>query len=112
MNNPLIHIDAREAIRLADNLAAYAKLTGKEGDEVLNKKGNDLRIQLFTVYRTHKWRALTGRGKEIKDIGFRELEARAKSGLGTKIRDKNLSAKYFNLAPKFDKNGRPLSKWQ
>lgn len=64
--------------RLNDALGLYAAYAKGSVDEILAKKGNDLRIQLYTGFRDAKWK-----GDNIADI---EMRRRAAQGRGTLIR--------------------------
>lgn len=95
--------DASQLNRLNVRLRQYLDLTKKNEDEVLNKKGNDLRIQLFKLFYAQKF---GGKGK--KKIAWKELKDRTKAGRGTYVRQKYLT----RAVPFVDKNGRKLSPWQ
>lgn len=102
----MIYLESADKSALARvnlRLNQYLAITKKTEDEVLNKKGNDLRIQAYKLFRERKWNG--GKG-----IAERELRKRTKAGKGTKVRDMVLSGKYGSSP--VDKNGRKLSKWQ
>jgi hypothetical protein len=62
--------------------ARYMDATSKLPDEVLEKKGRDLGIQLFNQFKARKW---GGKGKH-PGIAKAGLLARTKAGKGTKVR--------------------------
>jgi hypothetical protein len=101
----MLTVDASDLARLSRNLKAYKEASRKDWDEILNKKGNDLRIQLFKLFRKAKWKG----GKRIAE---RELIKRTRSGQGTLVRLKYLTDRYSGSAPGTDKNGKPLNRWQ
>jgi hypothetical protein len=91
--------------RLNKFLTKYQLASGKTFDEVIEKKGNDLRIKLFQGYWEHRW------GNK-RTTGFTELRRRTRQGLGTLVRMKQLDSKYAAKAPQVDRLGRKLSAWQ
>jgi hypothetical protein len=93
---------------LSENISKYALVSGLTISEILDKKGNDLRIQLFKGFWNQKF---GGKGAKKKDIAFRELARRTKGGLGTLVRLKFLDTQWGE-APSVGKTGRPLSLWQ
>lgn len=101
----MLTVDVSQLDRLQANLKKYAAVSKKDEDEILNKKGNDLRIQLYRGFKKAKWKG----GKKIAE---RELKRRSKAGIGTLVRLKYLTDRYSANAPKTDKTGKPLSLWQ
>ncbi|RME67490.1 MAG: hypothetical protein D6781_13095 [Verrucomicrobia bacterium] len=71
--------------RLAAALRTYARVTGRDAQEVLDRKGRDLGIQLFRAFRSRQWgghpRATRGR-----TLARLEADARARRGRGTVLR--------------------------
>jgi hypothetical protein len=64
--------------RLNDALLLYASYARSGVDEILAKKGNDLRVQLYRKFSAEKWKGGPG-------IAEREMRARATQGIGTRI---------------------------
>ena len=87
-------------------LKEYVRVTGKTAFDVMDKKGNDLRIQMFRGMFEKKF---GGRRKgRNKTIAYLEFARRSKAGSGIKVR----SDVSVDGAPAVDKNGKPLSEWQ
>lgn len=86
--------------RLFHNLQAYKNLSRKTTEEVVSKKGNDLRIKLFRGYRSARWGGKSGRG-----IAFREARMRAEEGKGTTVR----AGIDYGKAPTSSRTGKPLT---
>jgi len=78
-------------------LQEYQTYSRKLPSEVLQKKGNDLRIQLFRLFREKRWAG----GKTIAE---REMRARAKEGKGTLTR-RGLDISH---TPTVSRTGKPL----
>lgn len=91
---------------LNHNLSKYAQVSKLTLAQVLDKKGNDLRIQLFRGFWNHKF----GNGKK-GGIAWRELAKRSRAGLGTLVRKLFLDSAN-GTTPETDKRGRRLSLWQ
>lgn len=103
----IAHADISELQRFERNFREYVRLRGKDSDELLNLKSNDLRIQLAKEFRQVRWKP-GGKGQQGKGKGFVDMRRRAKAGIGTNIR----KLVPVSTVPEVDKNGRPLSKWQ
>ena len=83
----------REQIeRLNKRLREYLDLSCKTTEEVVSKKGNDLRISMFQKFKEHRWGGTSG----SKGIAVAEWRAR---GYKIKVR-KSLLAKARGLKPK------------
>lgn len=105
-----LNIDATALTRLNQKLAEYASIyTRLTVPEILEKKGNDLRIQLFKLFRAFRY----GKGK--KGIAWAELERRSKAGRGTFVRLRTLSNRWGS-PPEMTAAGKrkpyKLSQWQ
>lgn len=92
---------------LQRSLQDYVRLGKKLPEDVLNKKGNDLRIQLYRLFRERRWAG-------GKNVAHREVRARAAQGRGTLVRSKTLE---MSGAPEKTKSRRgaqsvPLTLWQ
>ena len=75
-----------ELERLQTTLATYAGVTSRVGPELIARKAQDLRIQLYKGFSEHRWMG-SGRGAQNnRGIAFIEMRARAKEGKGTVIR--------------------------
>jgi len=61
-------------------------------EDALEKKGRDIGIKLWQAFATHKWGGL---GKPQKGLARAELDARASSGIGIKLRA-SLMAEYLS----------------
>ena len=97
--NASIQIDPRamaELQQLNRELALYSVLARKTMDEVLDKKGRDLGIQLFREFSAHK----LGKG-----MARRDLDARTAAGKGTRVRPE-LLARYQQARKQFSALGR------
>jgi hypothetical protein len=80
-----------ELERLQTTLATYAGVTSRVGPELIARKAQDLRIQLYKGFAEHRWQG-SGRGaKNNRGVAFVEMRARSKQGDGTVLR-KNLVA--------------------
>lgn len=90
-----LRINKRQLDLLQNSLAQYTIASGKSKTEVLDKKGNDLRIQLYRGFKEAKW-------KGGKDIAWREARRRHRSGKGTIVRSNFLDDKYGS-PPKFQR---------
>jgi hypothetical protein len=105
----MIQVDASEVDRLNRNLQAYVALSGRAADEVVRKKGEDLRIQLAREFFRQRWKG--GRG-----VAWREFKGRVRAGEGTLVRLKSVSSRFLAASgkelPATDTRGRPLSSWQ
>lgn len=80
--------------------------------EILDKKGNDLRIQLWKLFWYQKF---GGPGKKKESIASKELARRAKSGKGIIVRARELDAKWGtppDIANGRKRKGYKLSLWQ
>lgn len=100
-------VDASALDRLRGCLQRYYLLSGKTISDILDQKGNDLRIQLFRGFWAQKF---GGGGTKKTGIAFRELARRAKAGIGTKVRLMFLDGRWGS-PPSTDKRGRALSLW-
>lgn len=75
-----------ELERLQTTLATYAGVTSRVGPELIARKAQDLRIQLYKGFAEHRWMG-SGRGPQNnRGIAFIEMRARAKVGEGTVLR--------------------------
>jgi hypothetical protein len=88
--------DTKELERFGDTMKRYLAVSKKEEDEVLNRKGNDLRIQIGKGFQRQRWKG----GKRIAE---REGKRRAKSGKGTLVRAQYLMDRYIGKAPEYIK---------
>ena len=68
--------------RLAATLSDYISETGKALDDVLEKKGRDLSIQLFKAFQGKEW----GGVPKKRGIAVEELARRTAARKGTKVR--------------------------
>ena len=89
---------------LAQKLKQYVAVSGKTAVDVLNQKGNDLRIQLYKEFAKYRWSK-----RRRSNIAWKEFRARVAAGKGTKIKWRTQMAAN---APMTDKNGRPTSSYQ
>ena len=85
----MIHLPAEtfaELERLQTTLATYAGVVSRVGPEMIARKAQDLRIQLYKGFAQHRWQG-SGRGAQNnRGVAFVEMRARAKQGRGTVIR--------------------------
>lgn len=95
-------IDIRGHAELDKALRDYVRLSGKTVDEVLAKKGNDLRIQLFRGFYSKRL---------ARGASHQQMLARSRSGRGTLTRWKTLGASYIGNVPD-SATGAPLNKQQ
>jgi hypothetical protein len=94
--------DISDLLRLQRNLQAYAKVRHKKTtDEILNQKGNDLRIQLFRGFWAQRWK----KGRNL----VRNLLAQ---GRGILVRLMRLVPQWAGKIPATDKRGRALNLYQ
>jgi hypothetical protein len=73
--------------RLGETVDRYQRLTGLTNDEVLEKKGRDLGIQLYRGYRDRRY---GGESKLGRTLPLAELRQRSASGRGIRVRAKIL----------------------
>jgi hypothetical protein len=100
----MMSADVRDILRLQRNLKEYARVRAKVSkDEILNKKGNDLRIRLFRGFWSHRWKK-----REAKNL----LKNLLGSGKGIHVRLMQLVAPWAGRIPATDKKGRPLNDYQ
>jgi hypothetical protein len=99
-------VDVRDLHRLTRNLRAYLKIYPKSENEVLNRKGNQLRFELFKAYRLARWRA-----GEKKDPN-RLLKTLLSAGRGVLVRVLRRVEPFASQVDQTDKNGKPLNFWQ
>lgn len=86
--------------RFNARIQEYIRASKLNQEDIVQKKGNDLRIQLFKGYKSRRWG-----GKRIKGIAMREFRARGgriKLREGLQIKD----------APTHGKNKKPLTDHQ
>lgn len=96
--------DVRDVLRVQRNLQEYARVRSKiSKDEILNKKGNDLRIRLFKGFWSRRWKKNAARGL---------LKTLVAAGKGIHVRLLRLVAPWSGRIAATDKKGRPLSGWQ
>lgn len=106
-----------ELARLNQGLRLYAQLARKTMDEVLEKKGRDLGIQLYRGFRGVRWKG--------KGIAYREFRRRLRAGQGTRVRTREILDKWKariplvqNVTKRGIRRGRvatdtyPTSQWQ
>lgn len=100
----MISVDVRDMLRLQRNLKEYARVRSKVSkDEILNKKGNDLRIRLFRGFWARRWK---------KNAARSLLKTLVAAGKGVHVRLMRLVAPWSGKIPATDKKGRPLNDWQ
>jgi hypothetical protein len=96
--------DLSDLRRLQRNLKAYVQVRKKKTtDEILNQKGNDLRIRLFRGFFAQRWK------KGAKGGGFKLLKSLVAQGKGVLVRLMQLVPQWAGAVPQQDKNGRALS---
>lgn len=94
---------------MSRKLNDYARINYKlTVPEILDKKGNDLRIQLFQEFRKHQFGGTAGRKAPIS---WQELKRRTQAGIGTIVRDRQLNSRWGS-APSVSASGRKLTLWQ
>ena len=98
--------DMRDMDRLQRNLRAEIGVSSRSKDEILNRLGNDLRINLFKGFWKQKWT------KGRKGGGFRLLRQLSKSGKGVHVRLLRLTGKWTDQIPENTKGGKDLTMWQ
>lgn len=106
LHNGLFYADMSEIGRLQRNLREYVRVRSKlTEDEILTKKGNDLRIKLFEGFWAHRFlkkkRARLNWGAALRLI--------LAGHEGIKVRLNSLIEPWSSRVPSVDKNGRPLS---
>ncbi len=107
LSGSFLLVDASELRRIQRNLQAYAQVRNKTSvQEILAKKGNDLRINLFKGFWAQRWK------KGNKGGGFRLLNQLSRAGKGVLVRLMTLVEPWKSQIPAVDKNGRALSMWQ
>lgn len=98
--------DFSDIQRLQRNLKAYVKIRHKKSvDEILNAKGNDLRIQLYKGFWAQRW-------KKGAKGGFRLLKSLVAQGRGILVRLMSLVSPWSGKVPLVDKRGRALNLYQ
>jgi hypothetical protein len=90
-------------------LTLYQGLSRKGAIEATHKKADDLRIQLYKGFASHKWRGSRKGSKRSRGVAFVEMRQRARQGRGTKLRA-GITASAS--APLTDKHGRTLTTHQ
>jgi hypothetical protein len=109
----MLIIDTTALTRLNGKLADYQKVINRLTiPEVLEKKGTDLRIQVWRLFYEQKF---GGKGKKKPGIPMLELRRRAKAGIGTLVRNRDLSGKWGaapDTANGKKRQGYKLSLWQ
>jgi hypothetical protein len=79
-----------ELERLQTTITTYAGVVSRVGPEMIAKKAQDLRIQLYKGFADHRWQGSGKDPRNNKGIAFIEMRARAKLGRaignGVKIR--------------------------
>ena len=83
-------------------LTEYIRGSSRTQDEILAKKGNDLRLKLFKGFFARKWQG-------GKTIPFREFKARAKAGKGIRVRQSIRSGGIGFEVPFRNRKGRALN---
>lgn len=95
-------VNLSDIARLQRNLQAYAKVRHKKTtDEILNQKGNDLRIQLFRGFWAQRWK----KGRNL-------VRALLAQGRGILVRLMTLVPKWAGKIPQQTKGGRALNLYQ
>lgn len=79
-------VTAFELERLNRALGLYIVASRLSIREALEKKANDLRIQLFRGYWQQRWRGSRRGAVESRGIAFAQMRARARQGQGVRIR--------------------------
>lgn len=109
----MLLVDATALNRLNAKLVEYQKVNGRYTiPEVLEKKGTDLRLQVWRLFWDQKY---GGKGRKKEGIAFAELKRRSKAGLGTRVREKELLSKWGGapeVANGRKRKGYKLSNWQ
>lgn len=100
---PSLTVDVRDMFRLQRNFKEYVKVYKKSEDEILNKKGNDLRIQLFKGFWAQRWK------KGNKGGAFKLLKALVAAGKGVYVRLMRLVEPWASQLPDKTKSGKPLN---
>lgn len=104
---PIAWVDTKEIDRINRNLTTYAKLRYKKSeDEIVNQKGNDLRISLAKLFLAQRWT------NGAKGGAFKLLKTLAATGRGVLVRLMRLVSPWSSQVPSVDKNGRALTMWQ
>lgn len=104
----LVTVDASDLVRLQNTFKKYAEYNQRDLNELVAKKGNDIRIKFYQEYRK-----LKGTGGKGGKVFWNELKKRAKANKGTLVRFKTGFANSFaDKVPSVDKRGRKLSFWQ
>lgn len=85
-------LQARDIEKLNATFERYAAVNKRNLDDLLVRKGRDLGIKLYQGYRAKR----EGRG-----YAARELRARTRSGLGTRVRDRVLREKWLSKIPRY-----------
>lgn len=102
MNN--VTIDDRELQRLQRNIRLELEVSKRSEDQIINKIGNDVRVQFGRGFYARRW-------KEGKRGGAIRLmnQLLAKGSKGVKVRAKELMSRYAGQIPKVDKKGHVLT---
>jgi hypothetical protein len=104
----IVTADMTDIDRLQRNLKAYLGAPHKRTVlQILNHKGNAMRIDLFKLFWAHRF---LKRGK--KGNWMRILRRIISDAKGIKVRSHSLQSKWSSLIPDVDKNGKKLSLWQ
>lgn len=109
----MLLVNTTDLARINGKLADYVKVNKRYTvPEVLEKKGTDVRIKVFQLFRNESF---GGRNGKRGSIAWRELRKRGKEGRGTLVRIKDLQARWGSPpAETKGKKQRPhaLSDWQ
>jgi hypothetical protein len=108
-----LNIDASALTRLNQKLGEYAAINKRlTVPEIMEKKGTDLRIQLWKLFWAFRF---GGSGGKKRGIAWLELKRRSKAGRGTFVRLRSLAGRWGS-PPGQTAGGkqkpRPLSEWQ
>ena len=108
----MLIVDATALNRLNKKLIDYYQVLGRlTMPEVLEKKGTDLRLQVWRLFWDQKF---GGKGRKKENIPYLELKRRAKAGKGILVRKMEIGGwgKPPALTSGKKRSGHKLSLWQ
>jgi hypothetical protein len=111
--SPSLIVDQSALTRLGKKLVDYYHVLKRLTlSEIIEKKGNDLRIQLYRLFAEERFGGKSGRKS---GIAWRELKRRSKAGIGTMVREKSLNNRWGAppaLTQGTKQKAHKLSLWQ
>lgn len=103
----MVLYDPVDVSKLNKIINKYSIVAGKDLQDVIVAKGDQIRYNLFTLYR--KVKGKSGKGGKVF---WGDLKNRSAANRGTKIRVREILARFNKNLPQVDKNGKQLTAWQ